>query len=144
MYHLIDPFQSASLDQIVKAVVNCGCADWFEIGVELKYNERQLTSMTGNKPTGSGKLSAIIHRKRAAVSEDELRKLLKTACSSISSPIIGSVSDELMEVLRQDRAASVARGSVLVKVPATHPEIPSGKRFLFIISCIVLTRSVLS
>ncbi len=78
-------------EAVTRAVVNCGCSQWYEIGLNLGMNKDQIKSETHNKPHYTGKLHALIEARRENVAKQQTMKDLLKACRLIPQPIYDDV-----------------------------------------------------
>lgn len=85
----------ADVNSVIKAVIKHGNDRWYDIGLKLGLSNAQVNTTANDKPSGDGKLLALIERKKEEVGVQCLAQDLLRACKDISSPIIGAVEDEL-------------------------------------------------
>ena len=79
--------------KVFRAVLKYGVAQWFSIGVEMRFTGSQIEACSSDKPSHGSKLQAIIDQKVRECGIKETEKSLLTACERIPQPIIGSVLD---------------------------------------------------
>ena len=89
----------ATKPAIVRVVLAHGCAQWYELGLELGFTDSEITEYCHNKAESSGKLLVLLERKANEVSPESLKDRILNACKRIPRPIYGRVKDELEKLV---------------------------------------------
>lgn len=85
----------ADAESVITAVEKHGSHVWYQIGLELTFSDAEVWAIVNPIPENTGRLRALIERRRARVGIEAVARELLDVCMSISTPIAGAVHDEL-------------------------------------------------
>ena len=80
---------------LTRSVMNRGANQWYDLGIELGYNDAQVRASTHGIDIAESKLHALINQKHAEVGRERLTDLLLKACKAIPYPIYGAVMSDV-------------------------------------------------
>lgn len=89
----------ADAESVITAVEKHGSHVWYQIGLELGFADSEVRATVDQITAKTGKLRALIEKRRARVGTEAVARELLDVCMSISTPIAGAVHDELMKRL---------------------------------------------
>ena len=82
-------------EKVIRSVVTQCSSEWYQLGIELGFNDNDIQSMTFNIPTPAGKLQAIIEKKAMAHGKGKIVEALLDVCEQILPLATVAVMEDL-------------------------------------------------